>query len=121
MDAWGGNIAEQIVAQELLASDNRASYKRNFWVRDKKGSDAEVDFIVQYDNKVIPIEVKSGHNARMKSLHLFMEGTNHNIAVRVWSNPFSIDKVTTSGGKEFLLYNVPFYYVRLLKLLISES
>ena len=121
LDAWGGNIAEQIVAQELLASDNRVSYKRNFWVRDKKGSDAEVDFIVQYDNKVIPIEVKSGHNARMKSLHLFMEGTNHNIAVRVWSNPFSIDKVTTSGGKEFLLYNVPFYYVRLLKLLISES
>ena len=119
LDAWRGNVAEQIVAQELLASDDRVSYKRNFWVRDKKGSDAEVDFIVQLDNKVIPIEVKSGHNARMKSLHLFMEETNHNIAVRVWSNPFSIDKVSTPKGKEFLLYNIPFYYVRLLKQIID--
>ena len=121
LDAWKGNIAEQIVAQELLASDSRVSCRRNFWVRDKKGSDAEVDFIIQHDNKVIPIEVKSGHNAKMKSLHLFMEGTNHDIAVRVWSNPFSIDKVRTPEGKDFTLYNIPFYYVRLLKQLISSS
>ena len=119
LDAWRGNVAEQIVAQELLASDHRVSCKRNFWVRDKKGSDAEVDFIIQHDNKVIPIEVKSGHNARMRSLHLFIDGTNHNVAVRVWSNPFSIDRVTTPEGKEFILYNIPFYYVRQLNQIIN--
>ena len=120
LDAWRGNVAEQVVAQELLASDDRVSCKRNFWIRDKKGSDAEVDFIVQYDNKVIPIEVKSGHNAKMKSLHLFMEETNHNLAIRVWSKPFSIDKVITPRRKEFVSYNIPFYYIRLLKQIIAS-
>jgi len=111
MDAWRGQIAEHIVAQEILASDSRVSYKRSYWIRDKKGSDAEVDFVVLQDDKVIPIEIKSGHNAHLKSLHLFMDGTNHNTAIRVWSNPYSVDQVKTIAGKEFNLYNLPFYYV----------
>ncbi|MDR0834250.1 MAG: AAA family ATPase [Candidatus Symbiothrix sp.] len=111
LDAWRGKIAEQVVAQELLAIDNRVSAQRNFWVRDKNTSQAEVDFVLQYDGKIIPIEVKSGHNAKLKSLHLFMEEAPHNIAVRVWSQPFSIDEVTTQNGKTFKLINLPFYYV----------
>ena len=120
LDAWRGHIAEQVVAQELLALDNRVSHKRNFWVREKKGSDAEVDFIFQHESKVIPIEVKSGHNAKLKSLHAFMEKTNHKTAVRVWSKPFSIDKVTTPLGKEFNLINLPFYYVGILDQIIAK-
>ena len=111
LDAWRGKIAEQIVAQELLALNNRVSNHRNFWLRNKRDSDAEVDFVWQYDNKVIPIEVKSGHNAKLRSLHLFMDEAPHNIAVRVWSQPFSIDDVTTYEGKNIKLINLPFYYV----------
>ena len=111
LDAWRGKIAEQIVAQELLALDSRVSNQRNFWVRNKKDSDAEIDFVLQFDGKVIPIEVKSGHNAKLRSLHLFIDEAPHNIAVRVWSQPFSIDKVTTQKGKYFKLINLPFYYV----------
>ena len=122
LDAWCGKIAEQIVAQELLALDCRVSNQRNFWVRNKKDSDAEVDFVVQHDNKVIPIEVKSGHNAKLKSLHLFMDEVPHDIAVRVWSQPFSIDEVTTQNGKKFRLINLPFYYVgRLEEILAMEN
>jgi predicted AAA+ superfamily ATPase len=65
IDAYRGKIAEQIVAQELLAYETRFSVQRAFWVREKKGSDAEIDFIVQYDSKIIPIEVKSGHNTNL--------------------------------------------------------
>lgn len=111
MDAWRGKIAEQIVGQELLTTDYRVSHKRNFWARDKKGSDAEIDFIVQHNSHIIPIEVKSGHNARLKSLHLFMEQANHDLAIRVWSNPLSVDRVQTTSGKEFRLLNIPFYQV----------
>lgn len=67
--------------------------------------------MLQYDSKVIPIEVKSGHNAKLRSLHLFMDEAPHDIAVRVWSQPFSIDEVTTPKGKPFRLINLPFYYV----------
>ncbi|MDR2585555.1 MAG: AAA family ATPase [Prevotellaceae bacterium] len=111
LDVWRGKIAEQIVAQELLALDSRVSNLRNFWVRKRKDSDAEVDFILQLDNKVIPIEVKSGHNAKLRSLHLFMDEAPHSIAVRVWGQPYSIDEVTTYQGKKFRLINLPFYYV----------
>ena len=118
LDAWRGKIAEQIVAQELLALDYRASSQRNFWVRDKNSSSAEVDFVVQHDSKIIPIEVKSGHNAKLKSLHIFMENVNHTTAFRIWSNPFAIDKVAAANGKEFTLYNLPFYYAgRILEIL----
>ena len=120
LDAWRGHIAEQVVAQELLASDFRVSHKRNFWVREKKGSEAEVDFIVQHENKIIPVEVKSGHNAKLKSLHAFMENTNHDVSIRVWSKPFSVDKVTSLSGKEFNLINLPFYYVGILDKIVAK-
>jgi predicted AAA+ superfamily ATPase len=120
LDAWRGKIAEQIVAQELLALDSRVSNQRNFWVRNKKDSEAEVDFVLQTGNKVIPIEVKSGHNAKLKSLHLFMDEVPHDIAVRVWSQPFSIDEVATQNGKKFRLINLPFYYVGQLEELLRE-
>jgi uncharacterized protein len=106
-----GKVAEHIVAQELLATDDKVSHKRHDWVRDKKGATSEVDFVVQHDNMLIPVDVKSGHNAKLKSLHIFMDGTTHDTAFRVWSNPFSIDEVETPGGKKFRLFNVPFYYV----------
>jgi len=118
LDAWRGRIAEQMVGQELLALDNRVSAQRVFWVRNKKGSEAEVDFLWQQGHKLLPIEVKSGHNAKLKSLHVFMEHSNQSIAIRVWSQPFSIDQVQTVGGKSFTLYNIPFYYVGQLDRLI---
>jgi len=121
LDAYRGKIAEQIVAQELLATETRVTAQRAFWVREKKGSDAEIDFILQYDSKIIPIEVKSGHNAKLRSLHLFMEEVAHNTAVRIWSEPFSIDEITTPNGKKIKLLNVPFYYVGQLKEILNEN
>ena len=76
MDAWRGMIAEQIVAQELLTLTDKVSQKRCFWVRNKSGSNAEVDYVWVQDSMVYPIEVKSGHNAHLRSLHSFM---NHSI------------------------------------------
>jgi len=120
LDAWRGKIAEQIAAQELLALDNRVSNQRNFWVREKSNSNAEIDFVLQYENRVIPIEVKSGHNAKLKSLHLFMDEVPHDIAVRVWSQPLSTHEVTTQKGKKFRLINLPFYYVCVLEEILKN-
>jgi predicted AAA+ superfamily ATPase len=115
LDVWRGKIAEQIVAQELIANDYHVSTKRKFWVRDKKGSEAEIDFIIQKNGKAIPIEVKSGHNAKLKSLHIFMANSTADMAVRVWSGNFTIDDIILPDGKLYKLYNVPFYYVAQIK------
>jgi predicted AAA+ superfamily ATPase len=119
-DIWRGRIAEHIVAQELLTLDYSLLTKRYFWRREKGTSEAEVDFVYKCNGKAIPIEVKSGHNAKLKSLHLFMDEAPHNIAVRVWSQSFSVDEVTTQKGKKFNLLNVPFYYVGVLEEVLKQ-
>jgi hypothetical protein len=100
--------------------DDSLLTKRHFWRREKHGSDAVVDFVYNFDSKTIPIEVKSGHNSKLKSLHLFMDECPHDWAVRVWSQPFSIDKVKTFAGKEFNLINLPFYYVGVLEKVLEK-
>lgn len=120
MDMWRGRVGEQIVGQELVAYNHRILAKRHFWSKDKSGGTAEVDFVIRHDNKVVPIEVKTGHNSKLKSLHSFMENVNHDIAVRVWNQPYSVDEVETPKGRKFKLINLPFYYLSKLSDIISS-
>ncbi|WP_075560225.1 ATP-binding protein [Parabacteroides timonensis] len=120
MDTWRGMIAEQIVAQELLTLTNKVSQKRNFWVRGQNDSSAEVDYIWVQDSKIFPIEVKSGHNAHLRSLHSFMERSSQTVAFRVWSQPYSVNEVKTVKDKQFKLINLPFYLVGELTAIISK-
>ena len=118
-DAWKGHIAEHIVGQGLLASDNIFSHKRHFWVGGQH-SEAEVDFVMQYENKIIPIEVKSGHNSKLRSLHQFIDKSPCDIAVRFWGQPLSVDDVeTTISKKKYRLVNVPYYYADKLNFILS--
>ena len=119
-DTWRGMAAEQIVAQELKALSNEAGKKQKFWVRAKRGSSAEVDFVYIYGGKIIPIEVKNGHNAHLKSIHQFMNETEHDLAVRIWSGNYAIDEVTTNEGKHFKLINLPFYMIAALPNILKK-
>lgn len=112
------NYAEQVVGQELLTQNDKVSQKRNFWSRGKGESSAEVDFIWVCNSKIYPIKVKAGHNAHLRSLHSFMERSSNDVAVRVWSQPYSEDEVVTASGKAFKLINLPFYMVGGLESLV---
>ena len=120
-DVWRGRIAEHIVGQELIALNDNILAKRSYWRNDKHGSDAEVDFLYPFQGLQIPIEVKSGHNARLRSLHQFMDATNHGLAIRFWSKPYSVDDVTTPNGKHFRLVNVPFYYAGQVESILGKE
>jgi predicted AAA+ superfamily ATPase len=112
LDLWRGRIAEQIVAQELLTLNYKIGQKRCFWSKGEGSNGAEVDFVWVVDGQLIPIEVKSGHNSKLKSLHSFIDQSTTRVAVRVWSQPLSINHVKTSfGKKDFTLINLPFYLV----------
>lgn len=119
MDMWRGRAGEQVVAQELMAYGHNVLDKRYFWARDRKEGSAEVDFVLQHGSMVVPIEVKTGHNSKLKSLHAFMDQVPHKVAVRVWNQPLSYDQVKTIGGKEFTLINLPFYYLSQLDVIID--
>ena len=120
MDTWRGKLAEQMVAQELLSGSMNAEAHRDFWVRNTKSATSELDFVYVYEGRVIPIEVKAGHNSHLKSLQIFMESTDHDFAVRVWNNSLQIDEVVTNGGKKFRLLSLPFYYVHLLDRVLDK-
>lgn len=118
VDSWRGHIAEQVTAQELLSIDNHIDRHRSFWSRPNNG--AEVDFVYTYGSRLYPIEVKSGINAHLRSLQVFINNSETDIAIRVWSKPYSIDKIKTSTGKIFRLINLPFYLIGHLPKIIDE-
>ncbi|TZF83287.1 ATP-binding protein [Pedobacter sp. BS3] len=106
---YQGKLVEHLVGQELLAGQFNALSALHFWVREKNTSMAEVDYIYNYKGKLVPIEVKSGAVGKLKSLHLYMEGANHNMAVRFYAGNISIDRVSTPAGKAFYLLNLPYF------------
>jgi len=67
---YQGKLAEQFVAQELIAWHNKELF---FWARDSKNSNAEVDYLTIKDGNIYPIEVKSGASGRLRSLHILLE------------------------------------------------
>ena len=74
MQINAGGIAEQFVAQELLACANPyADKKLHFWAREARGSNAEVDFLTEIDGMPIPVEVKAGARGSLKSMRLFLK------------------------------------------------
>jgi predicted AAA+ superfamily ATPase len=69
-----GNIAELFVGLELLKSND--AYERTalyYWHREAKNSQAEVDYVIQNQEYIFPVEVKAGTKGAMQSMYLFMD------------------------------------------------
>ena len=107
-----GSVAEQFVGQELRAYGD--AYKRQnlyFWARNKKGSTAEVDFVINVRSRILPVEVKAGKTGTLKSLKLFLKEKNAPYGVRVSCNPLSYyDQILS----------IPLYMVEQLPGIVEE-
>lgn len=99
-----GEMAEQFVAQELLAyADFHKQTKLYYWHREAKNSNAEVDFIIIKNGAIIPVEVKSSHKGSMRSLHLFLESHPH--------STFGLKISTGHFSKHDKLVEIPLYAI----------
>lgn len=68
-----GAITEAFVGQEMLAySSPFMESALYYWVNNKKGSIAEVDYVTGINGEVVPIEVKSGKTGSLKSIQIFL-------------------------------------------------
>lgn len=74
----------------------------DFWVREKTTSSAEVDFIWPFEGKLIPIEVKSVTEGKLKSLHLYMGLVSHQMAIRFYAGKIGITEPVTHEGKSII-------------------
>jgi len=92
-----GAVTEQFVLQELKTLDRLPVC---YWGRDEGKS--EVDFVVQWQNDLVPIEVKSGIHKKSKSLEIYRELYNPARSVRTTLNNFGV-----AGG----LYSIPLYMI----------
>ena len=62
------------MGQEIIAYSNPTEKKQLFyWAREGRTSQAEVDYVENINNEIVPIEVKSGSGTTLKSMHLFLE------------------------------------------------
>ncbi len=84
-----GLVFEALVGADLL----RAELATYYW-RDK---DSEVDFVVEHQNKVFAIEVKSGKKKSSKSLTVFKN--KFPSAVTIFINPENYEKFCTDPKK----------------------
>ncbi len=107
---YNGMIAAQITGQELLASTFYEMKAPLFWVREEARSNAELDFILVENSKIIPVEVKSGKTGTLRSLHSYIDQTGTKLAVRLYSGEYSVEKaVTPIGRNSYTLINLPLF------------
>lgn len=101
-----GAAMEQVVGQQLISMQQRYGYKLYYWVRDSRGASAEIDYLLVWNNQLIPIEVKAGKTGTMKSLFLFMEESDTTLAVRVYDGENNVETVQTKNGKQFTILHL---------------
>ncbi|HQE96030.1 MAG TPA: AAA family ATPase [Candidatus Marinimicrobia bacterium] len=106
---YNGLIAEHIAYQEIIAADSLSDQKPVFWTRELKQSNAEVDYLLPFQNILIPVEIKSGKSGKLRSLHQFMNAVEHPYAIRLYAGELNLQKTVTVAGKEFWLLNLPYF------------
>lgn len=108
-DVYRGAIIPHMVTQEIISLNDEKPGKPHFWVREKSQSSSEVDLLFQYQNLLIPIEIKSGKAGKLRSLHQFVEESEHPYAIRLYAGNFNVETHKTPNGKPYFLMNLPYY------------
>jgi len=98
-EEFKGALTEQYVLQQFLTNKDIITY---YWSAEK--SQGEIDFIIQYDNNIIPIEVKAEENLQAKSLKAFKQKYNPPLSIRTSMSDFR---------KEEWLVNIPLYGINI--------
>lgn len=89
-----GSLTENYVLQSLVS---QMDVMPRYWTSDGK---AETDFLIQFRNEIIPIEVKSDENVRSKSLAYYSQKYNPKLKIR-----YSLKNMEYKDG----LLNIPLF------------
>jgi len=103
---YNGAFIENFIAGELTICGEKELF---YW---SSKSDAEVDFILEINNKIYPLEVKSGSNKNMKSLKSYADKYKPELVMRASPRNFI-------SSNEFV--NIPLYAISILKKLLVKA
>ncbi|MCK5846245.1 MAG: ATP-binding protein [Bacteroidales bacterium] len=92
-----GAVAEQFVGQEIAA--NQDFYRKSnlyYWAREARNSSAEIDYIFEHKGEIIPVEVKSGKNGKLRSLKMYIDKYKPKTSLKLSQNHYNQSDNITS-------------------------
>lgn len=117
-----GSVAEQYFAQHLaLSGENNKRPVLTYWLREGRASNAEVDFVVQFGQSIVPMEIKSGKSGSLKSLLQFVHQKKSPFAMRFDLNRPSFQKVKHAIRQKTETVDVAFDLVSLPLYMMHEA
>lgn len=102
-----GALTEQFVLQQLITFKETSTF---YW--SAENATAEIDFLIQFSGKIIPVEVKAEENLKAKSLKVFHQKYNPALTIRTSMSDFR---------REDWLVNLPLYALSELTMIISNN
>ena len=84
LDDFKGGMAENYVNMQLSIN----GYRTYYWESERG---AEIDFVIQRDGQLIPVEVKSADNTKAKSLKVYMDTYKPAYAIKLSAKNFGCD------------------------------
>ncbi|MBD5553793.1 MAG: ATP-binding protein [Roseburia sp.] len=93
LNDFKGGMAENYVNVQLTVN----GYQTYYWESERE---AEIDFVIQRNGRLIPIEVKAADNTRAKSLNVYIERFRPDYAIKLSAKNFSFE----DGKKTVPLY-----------------
>lgn len=123
-----GILAEQYAAQHLnMVNGPLVHPELHYWLNDKKNQSAEIDFLIELDSKIFPVEVKAGPTGQLKSLLVFLsKHKTIKTAIHIGDHPFSFSPVNYKIAQGDIsktvkgeIIKVPPYLITNLKKIIS--
>ena len=109
---YKGLVAEQFVGQQLLALGRHfIEPELYYWQREARGSAAEVDYLWQKGEDILPVEVKAGKTGTLKSLRIYLSEKNAPFGIRFSLHPLSFTDSVLS---------IPLYAIEAMPGLISQ-
>ncbi len=106
-EEFKGALTEQFVLQQLITFKETSTF---YW--SAENATAEIDFLIQFSGKIIPIEVKAEENLKAKSLKVFHQKYNPALTVRTSMSDFR---------RENWLLNLPLYALSELTSVIAHG
>ena len=109
---YKGLVTEQFTGQQLLALEKFfIEPELYYWQREVKGSAAEVDYLWQKGEHILPVEVKTGKTGTLKSLRVYLSEKNAPFGIRFSLHPLSFTDSVLS---------IPLYAIEALPGLIEQ-
>lgn len=102
-----GSLTEEYVLEELKSSLDISVF---YWSNSEGSS--EIDYIIELENNIIPIEVKAGVNLQAKSLKTFIKKYNSLVNIRTSLREYKKEKNIT---------NIPLYMIGNIKNIITKD